>query len=128
MRRNRDRLARLRVHHNVPGVTLRHDLPGCLVENLVLELDRRTLEFTHGYPDDDPVVVLNLALIADMGFDDWEKEILLFEALVRESAISAPSAPCLLEPVQIVRVICMPHLIRVSIPNANPLLRESNHE
>ncbi len=48
----------------------------------------------------------------------------LLHLLVGPASLSAPCSACLLKPKQVVGVVSVPHLVRLSVTNPNPLFRD----
>ena len=112
----------------MPGVSQRDDLPAVFVEDLIGEFYSGPFPFFEPDPDHDPIVVFDFSLIARPSFDDGEFEPRFFEAFICETAVSAPCSACLLEPIEVVRIVGVAHHVGFAIADTHALFSHGLHE
>ena len=112
-------LQRIAAGKDVPGVALRADRARRLVDDLVLELDRRPFDLGETDLDHRDVVVLELAFVSGPDFNDRELVSHLLELLVSEASIAAPGAARLFVPKEVVGVIGVAHLVGLAVADAD---------
>lgn len=89
------------------------------MDDFVLEFDSGSFDFSDTAADDDVVVVFYLSFIANPGFDNRKEVAVFFEAFVGKPAGAADVSAGDLEPVEVVGVIGVPHLVGFAISNAD---------
>jgi len=126
-RRDADRFS-LIPHQHVPRVTLSGERARLIVDHVVIETDRGAFDLAHPDFHGHHIVKFDFPSIPRVRFHDWQKETHLLEHLVTESTCAAPRAARLLEPEEIVRVIGMPHRVRLAITDSYLFFGDVVHE
>ncbi len=106
-------------HKHMPGIPFGADLTSGFVGDFVIEADGGSFDLADPDLYLNPVVIGDLAFVSSMDFDDGEKNTALFELLIGEASVSAPGASGLFEPIEVVRVVGVAHLVGLAVADAD---------
>lgn len=108
----------LRTHENVPCVSVRLLRSGWRY-HFVFEFDGGPAHFSDSNPDNNVIVIDDFPSVSHPNFDNRQEEPLLLEAFVSESVSPAPVSSRHFEPIEVIRIVGVAHLVGFTVAHAD---------